>query len=134
MKNISIKIALFMVVLGFVSSTSIKSHDQFLSRVWVNTCKIFYCQEFIEACVANGCFGESSCKSCVSEISTSCIRCANEIFLEAQDYVGNGVKTITCDPLNDLHRAACSFFCNGNFKRNSRCSRISGFPLCECLF
>ncbi len=131
--NVFLNSVLFFVV-DVVSSSSL--HSQLVNpseKVWINTCRIFYCEYGLNMCVRNGCLGRSNCQNCIKEFFASCEICAQDIFSEAQDFLNTGTATLLCDPSDQLHQVACSFFCRSNLKLYSECKLMSQKPLCQCL-
>ena len=135
MKPINAPLILVLFSLfDFILCSSLYVHHANTSpKVWISTCRIFYCDYGLNMCVRNGCLGRSNCQDCVREFFSSCEMCAQDIFDEAQDFLNTGSLTLFCDPSDKLHQVVCSFFCRSNFKLYSECKLINQKPVCECL-
>lgn len=104
-----------------------------LSRLWINTCRVFYCELPLNLCVQFGCLGKDNCTNCINQNFGECSTCAREIFDTNFAVTVGGSSTIFCDDRDSLQRAACSFYCRSNNKPNFRCAQSNMTPVCECL-
>jgi len=124
--------------MSYAMNMSPKS-DVFDPKSWISSCNLFVCQDSMKKCVTEGCNGEFLCQRCVENYTPLCKSCVQDIIRDAIFEVSNQ-KTIDCDPLFELHRTACAFYCRMKFRPSSQCRTVfqpianANVPICDCWF
>ena len=124
MKSILVKI-LSAFLLIFLNFKKIETSN---FKFWLVTCP--NCLTALNPCM--NCYGETSCKRCITSVQPSCSKCGDDIFDENNlESIGNQ-KYFLCDLSDEFQVKACHIYCRGNYEDLGTCVRIGNIPACQC--
>lgn len=100
------------------------------SKFWLISCKLNGCSFAFASCM--NCFGERSCKTCITLSKPECSACADDIYNKDDlETIGDN-KYFICDSSDPIQSVVCHLYCRGQFKQSGQCGIENNLPVCLC--